>query len=148
MYFKVVFTCEEKVICFTKHHIQCLMCSYQQFFLSAIPLRLPHSEYLISHINKERGLNSVIQCYSLPQHHEDFNTEPETKSNYFLRLYLLLCRAGDLKTAWSFHSHRKTTVLRFWIGEEFNLWPAAHQPEVPVSLVSFYLKVDSTYSSE
>jgi len=138
MYFEVVFTCKE-VICFTKHHIQCLMCAHQQFFISINALRLPPSAYLISHINKKRGLNSVIQCYSLLQHCEDFNTEPETKSNYFLTLYLFLCRAGDLKTAWSFHSHRKTTVLRFRIWEEFNLWPVAHQPEVPVSLVSFYL---------
>lgn len=138
MYFEIVFTCNE-VICFTKHHIQCLMCLYQQLFISTSVLHSPQPEYLISHINKKRGLNSVIQCYSLPQRCEDFNTEPETKSNYFLRLYLFLCRAGDLKTAWSFHSHRKKTVLRFRIGEEFNLWPAAHQPEVPVSLVSFYL---------
>lgn len=102
-------------------------------------LKLPRSEYLISHVNKKWGLSSVTQRYSLFKGCQDFNTEPETKSSYFLRLYLFLCRAADLKTAWPFHSHRKETVLRFWIGEEFNLWPAAHQPEVPVSSVSFYL---------
>lgn len=138
MYFEVVFTHKE-VGYFIKHHKQCLMLSNQQFFILISVLSLSHSECLIIHISKDWGLNSITQSYSSHQSHEDFNREPETKSNYFLRLYLFLCRAADLKTAWSFHSHRKKIVLTFRIGEEFNLWPAAYQPEVPVSLFSFYL---------
>lgn len=52
MYFEVVFP-HKKVVYFITYHKQCLMLSYQQFFILMSVLQLPHSEYLISHISKD-----------------------------------------------------------------------------------------------